>query len=103
MKGSIGSYWARKPAGLDHDLCPPSQGSSWVLGKAALAEGRAFPGEGSNGKPSVLGVVSAEIRGVGVFWHQEKDRGDRSPEKALMCFSVCKRERGVCDEWACLP
>lgn len=65
MKGSIGSYRAGKPAGLDHDLCAPSQGSSWVLGKAALAGGRAFPGKGSNGKLSVLGVVSAEIGVLG--------------------------------------
>ena len=39
--------------------------------------------------------MSAEMRGVGIFWHQEEDRGDRCPEKAVMCLSVM-RERGMC-------
>ena len=40
--------------------------------------------------------MSAEVRGVGIFWHREEDRGDRCPEKAVMCLSVYEREEGVC-------
>lgn len=88
MKGSFGSWWAGKPVGLDHELCAPQPREHLGVGTGGVAEGRA---------------MSAEMRGVGIFWHQEEDRGDRCPGKAVMCLSVYEREKCMCNEWACLP
>lgn len=60
---------------------PPQPRERLGVGTGGMAEGRA---------------VSAEVRGVGIFWHREEDRGDRCPEKAVMCLSVYEREEGVC-------